>query len=60
MARRDDGEDDHGLLSALQKLDIVDLSCITSLNLIDAETLVLIVARTVERISGEEIQVKDL
>jgi hypothetical protein len=51
-------ESDKAILSKLQKIDSLILpEHITSFNLIDAETLVLIVAKAVECISGVEIQV---
>jgi coiled-coil domain-containing protein 22 len=51
-------ESDKAIISKLQKIDCLILpERITSFNLIDAETLVLIVAKAVECISGVEIQV---
>jgi hypothetical protein len=51
-------EGDKAILSRLRKIDCLILpEHITSLHLIDAETLVLIVAKAFECISGTEIQV---
>jgi hypothetical protein len=51
-------ESDKAILNKLQKIDSLILpEHMTSFHLIDAETLVLIVAKAVECISGIEIQV---
>lgn len=60
LATSKDGqiESDNAIFTRLRKIDGLSLpEYITSFHLIDAETLVLVVAKAIECISGTEMQV---